>query len=393
MIRPLCISTLDLAFFRHGGVVNMVLSLARVAKEAGFAPYFLTPSHLLHRTLKRMLRGEAPAASVETTFEGFRCWQMGAHFPELEFNAHRFGEKALRKIVDRATPCLAVSGNNHAALPFSMAGVPFGIWAASTFWEDCRHRVEQSPVSLRKLLDLASRSRCEALEARLFGEAKEVAVLTRYTLRQAQPLLPRAAEAKIIPVPVDCATHRPADAPARRSIVFVGRLSDPRKNLGLLLDAFGLIAGVLPDLQLVLIGSGDEAVRERLKAHRFASRIEWIEGASEDVKIARIQNAVALVIPSHQEGYGIVGAEALACGVPVVSTRCGGPEDFVVHGENGFLMEGFAPAELADLIRKLAEDTVLQRRLSKRAREFALEKLSVEAVRPAMLRFIGALAV
>jgi glycosyltransferase involved in cell wall biosynthesis len=42
-------------------------------------------------------------------------------------------------------------------------------------------------------------------------------------------------------------------------------------------------------------------------------------------------------IPSHQEGFAIVGAEAMAAGCPVLSTRCGGPEEYVIHGVTGWL--------------------------------------------------------
>ena len=53
------------------------------------------------------------------------------------------------------------------------------------------------------------------------------------------------------------------------------------------------------------------------------------------------------VIPSHQEGLCIAALEAMACGCPVVSTRCGGPEEFVVEGRTGYLVPA-SPEAMAD---------------------------------------------
>src|SRR6185295_4667659 len=61
------------------------------------------------------------------------------------------------------------------------------------------------------------------------------------------------------------------------------------------------------------------------------------------------------VIPSHQEGLGIVGLEAMACGLPVVATRCGGTEDYVKNGANGYLV-GFFADEMADAIIRVLKD-------------------------------------
>jgi glycosyltransferase involved in cell wall biosynthesis len=51
------------------------------------------------------------------------------------------------------------------------------------------------------------------------------------------------------------------------------------------------------------------------------------------------QEAKCFVLPSYEEGFGMVILEAMACGIPVVSTRCGGPNDIVLDGENGYLVD------------------------------------------------------
>ena len=61
------------------------------------------------------------------------------------------------------------------------------------------------------------------------------------------------------------------------------------------------------------------------------------------------------VMPSFQEGLCIAALEAMACGCPVVTTPCGGPEEYVLDGENGFFTT-FAPESVAEKVEYLLSD-------------------------------------
>ncbi len=314
---------------------------------------------------------------------------MGAFFPEFEFNAHRFKKSDLKKILSFDIPCFAISGNNHAARPFLDLKLPFGIWPGSTFWEDCKHHVFQAPLSFRKILDLATKSSCERLEYRIFNKAAQIVVDTTYTRDRTLAFNSLwSNKITVIPVPVDTAKYTPILNPTQKYFLLIGRLSDPRKNIDLLLNAFSLYARKNTLLNLVLIGSGDQTTRRKLCEHPFSERIQWLEGISESEKIERIQNATALIIPSFQEGFGIVGAEALACGIPVISTPCGGTEDYVIHEQTGLLLNGFDPPEMAEAMLRISTDSILRKHLSEQGREFAVSHLSIDAVRPKIQRFI-----
>ena len=82
------------------------------------------------------------------------------------------------------------------------------------------------------------------------------------------------------------------------------------------------------------------------------------------------------VLPSHQEGLCIAALEAMACGCPVVSTRCGGPEEFVIDGETGILV-GFDPEEMAAAMLKVLGDRKLHARLAQGARDRVLRHYSI----------------
>jgi glycosyltransferase involved in cell wall biosynthesis len=83
------------------------------------------------------------------------------------------------------------------------------------------------------------------------------------------------------------------------------------------------------------------------------------------------------VVSSHSEGFSLAAVEAMAAGLPVVATRCGGPETIVEHGVTGLLVPAGQPAELAHGLRRLSEDPVLRARLGSAARASAAERFTL----------------
>jgi glycosyltransferase involved in cell wall biosynthesis len=132
----------------------------------------------------------------------------------------------------------------------------------------------------------------------------------------------------------------------RPTIVFVGRAADPRKNLPLLLDAFRILRARMPDVRLRLIG---EKPLMTLPDGAEAT------GPVPDVA-SELARGTVFVLPSFQEGFGIVVAEALAAGLPVVVSPCGGPEELVRASKGGVVLDGFTTEELATTLESLLND-------------------------------------
>ena len=84
------------------------------------------------------------------------------------------------------------------------------------------------------------------------------------------------------------------------------------------------------------------------------------------------------VLSSKEEGLGLVVLEAMASGLPVLSTRCGGPEGLVVEGVTGYLTPVGDAHALAARMKGLLDDVVLRRSMGERARRMAEEKFSLE---------------
>jgi glycosyltransferase involved in cell wall biosynthesis len=94
-----------------------------------------------------------------------------------------------------------------------------------------------------------------------------------------------------------------------------------------------------------------------------------IGSPDRDGLVAAYQSCDILLFPSRLEGFGIVAAEALACGRPVVTTDASALPEVVDHGQNGFLCRRDDVAGYAERVRELGEDAVLRRRFGEHGRE------------------------
>jgi glycosyltransferase involved in cell wall biosynthesis len=93
-----------------------------------------------------------------------------------------------------------------------------------------------------------------------------------------------------------------------------------------------------------------------------------------------------LVCSSRQEGFSLAVVEGMAAGVPVVATRCGGPEDLIVDGVNGLLVPVEDPGALADAVARLAGDSALATRLAAAGRAMWADRFTA---RHGARRFLG----
>lgn len=144
---------------------------------------------------------------------------------------------------------------------------------------------------------------------------------------------------RVIPVGVDMDLFTPLPAgeqPESNSILFVGRIHET-KGVDVLLRAMRILVDRNPAVCLSLIGGSfyrqTQIQEERLK--RMAEELDLGDhvrflGIRSPAEVAEaMRRSSLLVLPSRRETLGAVLIEALACGIPVVATRCGGPEDVV----------------------------------------------------------------
>ena len=158
---------------------------------------------------------------------------------------------------------------------------------------------------------------------------------------------------------------------ADRPLVYVGRFA-AKKNLHLLIEGYAayVAATGASARKLILAGSGpeEEALRAHIAAHGLAAQVEFTGFLEADAVARLLARALALILPSTEEQWGLVVNEALAVGVPVIlSTQAGSREALVRNLLNGFLVEPNSPDGIATAIELLDRDEHTWQRMSEAA--------------------------
>jgi glycosyltransferase involved in cell wall biosynthesis len=191
--------------------------------------------------------------------------------------------------------------------------------------------------------------------------ADRVIVTSRYCAAMVAALYGVALDrTAVVPEPIDLAAwdRHFAAAPrrprARPQVLAVARMY-ARKRLGDLLEAAALLRARIPGAEVRIVGEGPEG--PRLRAQRVRMGLESTVTLLGDVSRGQLAeeyvNADCFCLPSVQEGFGIVFAEAMAAGLPVVACRAAAIPEVVRDGVTGLLVAPRAPGELAQALERL----------------------------------------
>ena len=160
----------------------------------------------------------------------------------------------------------------------------------------------------------------------------------------------------------------PGKDKGQRCIIMVGRI-DANKNQRLAIDAFSRLADRFPEYLLEIWGEGEdrESLLTYVKELGLEKRI-LLPGATEDVK-AKLKESSLFILSSNTEGMPNSLMEAMAMGLPVISTDCpcGGPKMLIENGVNGLLVPVQDVGAMAEAMEKLMADEKLAEKLGKKA--------------------------
>ncbi|MBA0126038.1 glycosyltransferase family 4 protein [Haloechinothrix sp. YIM 98757] len=142
-----------------------------------------------------------------------------------------------------------------------------------------------------------------------------------------------------------------------RTIGFVGRYSEPRKGMGVLLEALDGLAGEFPELRLLVVGRGEQDVLFRQAGERLGEHIELLGQVDDETKARVLRSVDVYCAPNlGGESFGMILTEAMAAGTPVVASALDSFRRVLDDGNAGVLTEPGDPAALARALRGLLRD-------------------------------------
>lgn len=306
----------------------------------------------------------------------------GAWFTELEFMRYSSRQR-LTALLSQYDLVQVVAGTPAWANVCRDVKVPICLQVATltSVERERRMKVETGPVSwwrrgmtaIASRLDLAGLDLCDlvfvenAWMQRVVGE--------------------RIGQDKVVFAPpgIDVHVFYPAEQSAQKPSSYflsVGRFADPRKNVPLLFRAYAQVLANVPEApRLVLAGKTSPTLNDWKLADHLGIRqnIEFYQSLDIHELAALYRGAELFVLASDEEGLGMVILEAMASGLPIVSTRSGGPDELVEEGVNGYLTGVGDAHGLARSIERIIGSCSLQSSMATRSREIAVSRHSLQS--------------
>ncbi|HSW02335.1 MAG TPA: glycosyltransferase family 4 protein [Sedimentisphaerales bacterium] len=200
----------------------------------------------------------------------------------------------------------------------------------------------------------------------------------------------------VIPNPIDAELFRPGDGSAARTeILYVGRL-EYNKGVFDLAESLVPVLEEHPGVSVRFVGMNLAAppglsckgktacdVIRSVVPGRFGDRLLFTSHVPVTEIIRLQQKALLAVVPTRGfESFSYTVLEAMACGTPVIATRCGGPGEIITDEVDGLLVPPGRPAALTEAMRRLLADPLLRRRLGTCGRQTVEARFSMPAVLP-----------
>lgn len=191
-------------------------------------------------------------------------------------------------------------------------------------------------------------------QAKLIRHAKRIVVPSRWQAKATRRTY-RGASGRIVVIPHGVKSVSRFTNGASNQLLFVGRLI-PLKGIKPLIQAVALLSRSRKNVVLTVAGSGNKRYTNHLRAYAkrlgVSGRIRWL-GSRSHVAIHRMYASYgAVIVPSERESFCLVALEAMANGVPLVSTLSGGLKEFV-NSRNAHIIHSVRGASIARAVKHM----------------------------------------
>lgn len=167
---------------------------------------------------------------------------------------------------------------------------------------------------------------------------------------------------------------------SKLEIISVGRFHW-KKGYHYALDAMGILDEKGVDFNYTIIAQGKipEEITFLINEYGLSEKIKIIQGMKHDELIRKLQSSHLLILPSVEEGIANVVLEAMAIGVPVLTTDCGGMTEVVEDRINGYIVKVRDPDLLAEKVMSfISTDIEFKKNLTQKAKEVIAKEFSKE---------------
>lgn len=229
-------------------------------------------------------------------------------------------------------------------------------------------------------------------------DAELVVCISDFTKSQLQMLVPPATwpSLHVVRCGIQPDRFRPADrrpAEGHPEILYVGRLV-PEKGPLVLVEAMRILRDRGVDAHATLIGEGPHRaeLEEAIERAGLADRITLVGAVGHDEIPSWYEKADVFCLPSFAEGVPVVLMEAMACGLPVVTSAITGVPELVRDGISGLLVTPSRADQLADALAALATDPERRVELGRAGRATVVEQYDIDRNVPALAGLLRSVA-
>lgn len=365
--------------YGYGGVLSS-LKVAHDFCKKYFDPtvYFLGFEPTISTSLKKL---KFTSTVQNLNYCGMKCVEIGSRWAFWEPGHYKFNLKFWEEQLKGYDYFLAVSGTCICAHPLTLLNKKFGMLISTPYNDDRSRRVNEL-YGIRYVIDKMANKKMQLIERQILERSNLIWALSNYSKKEFEKIIQKAASNIICcGHPIDCNSLPKLDNKEENVIIAVGRFSDPRKNIDMLLRVFGKICEFIPNVKLYVVGKQPEQnrIKQFVKLPFFQNVIFTGQVSARDLE-SLYQRASLMLLTSYQEGFGIVGLEALLHGIPIVATNCGGPADYTINDLTGYLVE---INDDADMVRRTISILSNKEKLclmSSNSQKFVAENYSVDRV-------------
>ncbi len=290
-------------------------------------------------TLNSFCRGVFSPQIIKEEINKIPSFKVGYYFPKIEFQRHRTNFKLWQPLLKKFPIHQVISGVAYDAFPHALAGVKFVLWIGTDIESERATHLKSYSWGKRLLVSIQTPELLK-MEEFVLQRASWVFAISEASRNR---LIARGCPKEKISVlsfPIETTSLSfSEDRIEPPTIVWAGRLNDSRKNTPFLIQAFRTVLNKIPTAKLKLVGpQTNSSLQQLCQQLGVLNSVEFLGELPYERVLEVFQRATVFAIPSLQEGLCIAGIEAMAAGLPVISTRCQGPESYVIQEKTGYLV-------------------------------------------------------